>query len=190
VDNFQELLAATQRSDASSTHRFCGRGINLLDPLGLEEINYTNSDGSIDYWRFAKDLAGETGKQFKADCVDPEKNRDAAAAAIASGTGGVLIGRAFTGARGAAQELAKRKAAQEVAKRQAQRGIRNLEKRMAEHMKKLEEFRKNPTVRPGMEKLPRSEIEQQHLRRIKHLEDEIRAFQKGINDLKASCGIK
>jgi type I restriction enzyme R subunit len=26
VDNFQELLAATQRSDASSTHRFCGRG--------------------------------------------------------------------------------------------------------------------------------------------------------------------
>jgi four helix bundle protein len=27
VDNFQELLAATQRSDASSTHRFCGRGI-------------------------------------------------------------------------------------------------------------------------------------------------------------------
>jgi GxxExxY protein len=36
VDNFQELLAATQRSDASSTHRFCGRGKKIDDAYRID----------------------------------------------------------------------------------------------------------------------------------------------------------
>jgi TolA-binding protein len=67
---------------------------------------------------------------------------------------------------------------------EAQRGIRSLERRIAEHEGKLAEFKANPTVRPGMEKLPAEVIKKQQQARIQHLETEIRTFQDNIEKLK------
>ncbi len=67
---------------------------------------------------------------------------------------------------------------------EAQRGIRSLEKRIKEHIEKLERFKENPTVRPGMEKLPKEAIEKQQRRRIEHLEKEIKTFRENIEKLR------
>jgi RHS repeat-associated protein len=68
--------------------------------------------------------------------------------------------------------------------KQAQKGIRSLEKQIVKHEKKLADFKKNPTVRPGMEHLPEDVIRKQQARRIQHLEEEIRAFKENIEKLK------
>jgi hypothetical protein len=73
--------------------------------------------------------------------------------------------------------------AKELSK-EAQRGIRSLEKRIAEHEQKLAEFRANPTVRPGMEGQPKGAIDAAQQSRIKHLEKEIRTFKENIDKLK------
>jgi hypothetical protein len=67
---------------------------------------------------------------------------------------------------------------------EAQRGIRSLEKRIAEHESKLADFKANPTVRPGMEAQPKALIEAAQQSRIKHLETEIQTFRKNIEKLK------
>lgn len=67
---------------------------------------------------------------------------------------------------------------------EARRGIRSLENRIDEHQRKLQDFKDNPTVRPGMEKLPQEVVARQHQRRIKHLEREIKAFRGNIEKLK------
>lgn len=67
---------------------------------------------------------------------------------------------------------------------EAQRSIRSLEKRIVEHERKLAEFQANPTVRPGMENLPKEVIEKQQQIRIQHLEMEIRTFRENIEKIK------
>jgi RHS repeat-associated protein len=64
-----------------------------------------------------------------------------------------------------------------------QRSIRSLEKRIAEHQRKLDDFRANPTVRPGMEGLPDEVIKAQQAIRIRHLETEIQTFQSNIQKI-------
>jgi hypothetical protein len=66
---------------------------------------------------------------------------------------------------------------------EAQRGIRSLEKQIAAHEEKLKEFLTNPTVRPGMENLPKELIQQQQLRRIQKLENEIQTFKDNIRKI-------
>ncbi len=63
-------------------------------------------------------------------------------------------------------------------------GIHSLEQRIAEHQEKLDKFKANPTVRPGMENLPREVIEKQQQSRIRHLEKEIQTFKQNIDKLR------
>ncbi|RWJ04848.1 MAG: hypothetical protein EOR25_29685 [Mesorhizobium sp.] len=63
------------------------------------------------------------------------------------------------------------------------RSLRSLSKQLENHKQKLSEFRQNPTVRPGMENLPQDVIERAQAARIEHLEREIQAFEKNINDI-------
>ncbi|MBN2442944.1 MAG: hypothetical protein JXJ04_16415, partial [Spirochaetales bacterium] len=42
-----------------------------------------------------------------------------------------------------------------------QNAIKSLEKQIAKHTAKLEAFKKNPTIRPGMENLPKEVIKKQ-----------------------------
>ena len=62
----------------------------------------------------------------------------------------------------------------------AQKSIRSHEKEIARHRAKLEEFKANPTVRPGMEGLPEDAIKAQQARRIRHFETEIQTFESNI----------
>jgi len=63
------------------------------------------------------------------------------------------------------------------------KAVRTLKKRIEEHKIKLEEFKKNPTIREGMENLPEETIKKQQERRMLHLEREIKAFEKNIDDI-------
>lgn len=55
---------------------------------------------------------------------------------------------------------------------------------MAEFEQKLVDFKRNPTVRPGMGGQPSEAIAQVQLRRIRHLEMEIETFRKNVEKLK------
>ena len=61
--------------------------------------------------------------------------------------------------------------------------IRSLEKRIAEHRKKLEEFRKDPTVKKEMEGMSEEAIKKQQARRIEILENEIKKFENEIKKI-------
>jgi RHS repeat-associated protein len=66
---------------------------------------------------------------------------------------------------------------------EAQRGITSLERQISIHERKLNEFRTNPTIRPGMENLPKEIIEKQQQIRINHLETKIQTFKNNIQKL-------
>jgi hypothetical protein len=63
------------------------------------------------------------------------------------------------------------------------RSIRSLEKQITEHQQKIADFKANPTIRPGMENLPKNVIEAQQQGRIRHLEKEINTFRGNIRKL-------
>jgi hypothetical protein len=65
-----------------------------------------------------------------------------------------------------------------------QRAIRSFEKRIAEHRAKLEEFRKNPTVKEEMKGMSGEAIKKQQKRRMELLEKEIEKFKKEIEKIK------
>lgn len=62
--------------------------------------------------------------------------------------------------------------AKELAKQEL-KSIGSLAKQAAKHEKKLNEFIANPTVRPGMENLPKAQIEMQQAQRIFDIKVEI-----------------
>ncbi len=64
------------------------------------------------------------------------------------------------------------------------KSIRSLEKQIEKHQQKLDAFKANPTVRPGMENLPENVIKQQQQARIRHLETEINTFKNNIEKIK------
>lgn len=90
---------------------------------------------------------------------------------------GGAIGLALLATRGAAAPLAKMfaklfaKAGRELSKSEA-RAIRSLERRIAEHRKKLEEFRENPTIKEEMKGMSEGAIKKQQERRIELLENQ------------------
>jgi len=63
------------------------------------------------------------------------------------------------------------------------RAVRSLQKQIREHYHKIEEFRNNPTVRPGMENQPADVIAKQQQSRIDHLYKEIRTFERNISKI-------
>ncbi|MDU3123602.1 MAG: RHS repeat-associated core domain-containing protein, partial [Acinetobacter baumannii] len=73
-----------------------------------------------------------------------------------------------------------------VQNKSIEKGIRSLEKRIVEHENKLNDFKSNPTVRPGMEGQPVSVIKAAQEARIRHLEKEIQTFKENIKKLQES----
>jgi len=85
--------------------------------------------------------------------------------------------------KGATKEAAK-DGAKELSKQET-KSIRNYEKNISEHEQKLEAFKKEPTVKPGMERLSKEVIEAQQAKRIQHLEGEIQTFKNNIEKIKS-----
>ena len=73
--------------------------------------------------------------------------------------------------------------AKELSKQEA-KAIRSYEKRIAEHEKKLTDFKENPTVKPGMEKQSVEAVEAQQAARVQHLEKEIKTFKENVQKIK------
>lgn len=71
-----------------------------------------------------------------------------------------------------------------IGPRESRRAIASLLKRIAEHEQKLADFKRNPTVRPGMGGQSSEAIAQAQRRRIRHLETEIETFRKNVERLK------
>ncbi|GAB2878638.1 hypothetical protein GCM10027277_54830 [Pseudoduganella ginsengisoli] len=67
---------------------------------------------------------------------------------------------------------------------EAEKSIKSYERLIREHEEKLNAFKENPTVRPGMENLPRDVIENAQGRRIRHLEAEIQKFRDNIDKIR------
>jgi len=68
--------------------------------------------------------------------------------------------------------------------KQDQKSIRSLEKQIKKHEQKIKDFKKNPTVRPGMENQPKDVIKAQQQKRIEHLQKEINTFNNNINKIR------
>ena len=66
---------------------------------------------------------------------------------------------------------------------QDKKSIKTYEKRIQEHKEKLEKFKNNPTIKPGMENRSPNEIKLQQERRIKHLQHEIDVFEENIKKI-------
>ena len=106
------------------------------------------------------------------------------------GPGGLVRGGEKLAANGAEKLAANAvanggaKAAESLTAQQL-KSISSYEKRILEHQEKLEKFKTNPTIRPGMENLPKEVIEKQWQRRINHLETEIKTFRENIEKIKS-----
>jgi hypothetical protein len=100
--------------------------------------------------------------QFLRDHPIGSSIKDAAAAAI---TGGTAVGQ-----RAVVQQVEEKMKAQafEALSKSEQKAIRSLKDHIAEHEQKIADFKSNPTVRPGMENLPKEKIEVQQARRLEH----------------------
>ncbi|MDR1008280.1 MAG: hypothetical protein LBL65_06985 [Campylobacteraceae bacterium] len=66
------------------------------------------------------------------------------------------------------------------------KSIRSYEKLIAEHEKKIIDFKTNPTIRSDMENLSPDIIRAQQVKRIEHLEKEIQTFKNNINKIKST----
>ena len=123
-------------------------------------------------------LAGVGGKLAE-DLVNGHTTTVTEAAVSAAGgaagaMAGALVGRAGASTTRGAAPLSK----------EAQKGIRSLEQRIAEHERKLADFKASPTPRPGTQGLSK-EIQQQSIDgRIRHLEKEIETFRNNIEKLR------
>lgn len=66
------------------------------------------------------------------------------------------------------------------------KAIRSLQKQVEQHQRKIADFKRDQSVRPGMETLDAEAIATQQQRRIQHLEREVRTFQNTIRRLMVS----
>ncbi len=139
-----------------------GNPVNFVDPLGLfysenvEQLTYESDPEVIkqDIFDAAINTAGFTG------------------VGLACKVGANLFGKLLT------TNLSRILNPQQV------KAINTLQKRIREHEKKINDFKENPTVRPGMENLPKDLIRQQQQSRINHLETEIRTFRNNIEKIR------
>ncbi len=67
--------------------------------------------------------------------------------------------------------------------REDQKSIRNYTRRIEEHQQKIENFKNNPTVRPGMENLSPEAIQAQQASRLRHFDKEIQTFKNNIDKI-------
>ncbi|KSB91794.1 hypothetical protein AS593_07160 [Caulobacter vibrioides] len=176
-----------------------GDPVNGSDPTGLYDPRnlvtsreYKNPDGSVTFRSADLLRAFVPGQVAWDDAVTNYRNENYGLAALGAG---IMVGEqvATVASLGSARGVSVARATTADASstqtsrtlsNESQRAIRSYEKRIVEHQAKLAEFRANPTVRPGMENLPKEVIESAQQRRVQHLEREIRAFEKNISDIR------
>jgi RHS repeat-associated protein len=146
--------------------------MRYIDPTGLEGEAISESD-----------------KTEKTEVTAmPQEQQVAMLGAIARGA--AAVGRALgigvtkEGAKQASKEGAKKAAAEaKTLSDQERKAIESLQKQIDKHQQKLEDFKTAPTVRPGMENMPKEMIEQQQKARMEHLTKEMQTFRDNISKI-------
>jgi RHS repeat-associated protein len=139
--------------------------INKVDPSGEKGVDVRLRN------REQRFLSGEiTAQEFK------DGN-------FAEGLGG-LAAAAVVATRGAILPVLKQALIPKNLTKQQQKSIKSLKKQIVKHKQKIKDFKKNPTVRPGMENQPKSVIKKQQKARFDHLKKEIKTFKDNIKKIK------
>ena len=139
--------------------------INKVDPSGEKGVDVSLRN------REQRFLSGEiTAQEFK------DGN-------FAEGLGG-LAAAAVVATRGAILPVLKQALIPKNLTKQQQKSIKSLKKQIVKHKQKIKDFKKNPTVRPGMENQPKSVIKKQQKARFDHLKKEIKTFKDNIKKIK------
>lgn len=64
------------------------------------------------------------------------------------------------------------------------KSIKSLQKNIEKHQKKIGDFKANPTVKPGMENLPKGMIKKQQEARVNNLKKQTNTFKNNIENIK------
>lgn len=142
-----------------------GNPLNNIDPLGLMTLESWWESSKAGFQSGLNDPLGELEKIFQAMLP----GEGAFAAASARGLGAI-------------RQCISLKTTRVLSKSEI-KAIGSQEAHIAEHLRKISEFKNNLTIRPGMENLPKEIIEAQQARRIQHLQQEIDAGRKNIQDI-------
>ena len=143
------------------------------DPIGGEE------------WQPGGDFANDTmGNPVSSNHPGVGPAQIAAGTLLVVGTGAVVGTEVAAGGilSGIKKLLGFKPAARALSKSE-EKAIDSLNEHIAEHVRKIANFKSNPTVRPGMEHLPKAKIEAQQARRLEHYQQEIDAARKNIQDI-------
>ena len=162
--------------------------VNLYAYVGNDPLNATDPTGqfceSIATCQMQRDdealLAGEMSAE--------EHSERAAARAVGAAAGVVVAGVIIATRSPQAAGTAGLATGKFLMTKSQQRAIRSLRSQIEKHKQKLEEFRKNPTVKDEMKDMPEEAIKRQQERRIEILEKEIKKFEKEIEKIeKPTC---
>ncbi len=158
--------------------------LNLYAYVRNDPLNATDPSGqfceSIATCEMQRDDEAFLSGQMSAE----EHQERAAARAAGAAVGVVVVGVAVATRDPRAAAAAGGATLKTVISKQQQRAIRSLEKQIAKHRQKIEEFKKNPTVKEEMKDMSEEAIKRQQERRVELLEKEIKKFEKEIEKIK------
>ncbi|MET4616854.1 RHS repeat-associated protein [Stenotrophomonas sp. 2619] len=139
-----------------------GKNFNRYWYVSTNPISKIDPDGRCDGpWTCAidRDIAAMNSGDMTQDEFASRSEARAAGAVIGASAGPAIVatdGRVVPLTANLMRLLGRKEISPE-----ARRDVRSLEKKIEEHQRKLQDFKDNPTVRPGMEKLPQELVARQ-----------------------------
>ncbi|RKH55771.1 RHS repeat domain-containing protein, partial [Corallococcus aberystwythensis] len=179
VEEPEALLMRAEEGRSLSIYSYASnRPLYFVDPDGRQDNPAIDQRGAA---------AGELGRECAGsdECIEKLKEIGAAVSQVAAFGPEGLVDQApdVAAATDDAAGIVAAVIGEGELSPEAVRAIKNLEKEITKHQSKITALKENPTVRPGMENMPKEAQAAQVERRLGHLEREISAFKKNIADI-------